>query len=197
MPLIVRLPAFICTRSANGFGYFRPFHPLEEGSLSAPVIETLRAAAAAGVRVSVDRGRLIMEAATEPPTALVDALVRRKAEIIALLDPAARVESGTPGAWVEALTKLSRQRRPPDDISYRQWDQLRGDFTHFCERWAGSAEALGWRPRDLLGWDPRYPYTPIAARLGLAWKIVEVRRDAIVIERRHGFRATLPRHWTM
>jgi hypothetical protein len=187
---------------------------LEEADLSAPAIETLRAAAAAGVRVSVDRGRLIMEAASEPPAALVDALVQCKAEIIALLDPAARDE-GTPSsaaiaghdhcmprAWAEALAKLSRQRRPPDDVSYRQWDQLRGDFTHFCEHWAGRAEALGWRPRDLLGWDPQNPYSPIAKHLGLAWKfegaaVVEIRRDALVIERWHGSRATLPRRWTM
>jgi hypothetical protein len=170
--------------------------------LSAPVIDTLRAAAAAGVRVSVDRGRLIMEAASEPPATLVYALVQRKAEIIALLDPAAREgapsnttiaehDGGIPGAWAEALARLAKQRRP-DDVSHRQWDQLRCDFAHFCERWAGPAEALGWRPRDLLGWDVRYPYSPLARRRGLAWKfeggaVVEVRRDAIVIERRPGF----------
>jgi hypothetical protein len=71
-----------------------------------------------------------MEAASEPPAALVDALVQCKAEIIALLDPAARDEGtpssdaghdgGIPSAWAEAPAKL--QRRPPDDVSYRQWD---------------------------------------------------------------------------
>jgi hypothetical protein len=111
-------------------------------------------------------------------------------------------DRGVFSGWAEALAKLSRQRRPPDDVSYRQWDALRDDFTRFCGRWATQAEALGWRPRDLLGWDPRYPYTPIAKRLGLAWKfegaaVVEVRRDAIVVERLHGFRATLPRRWTI
>jgi hypothetical protein len=111
-------------------------------------------------------------------------------------------DRGVPRLCAEALAKLARQRRPPDDVSYRQWDQLRDGFARLCERWAGQAEALGWRPRDLLGWDPRYPYTPIAKRFGLAWKfegaaVAEVRRDAIVIERPHGFRATLPRHWTM
>jgi hypothetical protein len=60
---------------------------------------------------------------------------------------------------------------------------------------------MGWRPADLLGWDARYPYTPIAKHLGLAWKIdgaavVEVTRDAVVIAR-HGVRTTLPRHWPM
>jgi hypothetical protein len=156
----------------------------------------------------------VLEASAEPPASLIDALARHKAEIIALLDPTARVEGApssaafaerdgsVPHVWAEALAKLSRQQRPPDDVSYRQWELLRDDFTRFCGRWAGPASALGWRPRDLLGWDPRYPYTPIAKRLGLAWKfegaaVVEVRRDAIVVERLHGFRATLPRPWTM
>jgi hypothetical protein len=153
----------------------------------------------------------VWEAASKPPAALLKALARHKADIIALLEVPTRVEStpspiagnggGIPGAWAEALARLSRQRRPAD-VTNRDWDQLRADFTRFCERWAGPAEALGWRPRDLLGWDPRYPYTPIAKRLGLSWKfegaaVVEVRRNATVIERRHGFRATLPRDWTM
>jgi hypothetical protein len=173
--------------------------------------DTLHAAVAAGVRVAVDGKDLVWEAASEPPAALLKALARHKADIIALLDPAASrvvpsnaaiADDRIPGVWTDALAKLSRQRRPPDDVSYRQWDQLRDDFTRFCERWAGRASALGWRPGDLLGWAPRYPYTPIAKRLGLGWKfegaaVVEVRRDAMVIERRHGFRATLPRDWTM
>jgi hypothetical protein len=53
--------------------------------LNAPAIETLRAAAAAGVRVSVDGGRLIMEAASEPPTALIDALTRQKPDLVQLV----------------------------------------------------------------------------------------------------------------
>jgi hypothetical protein len=176
--------------------------------------DALRAAVVAGIRVAVDGKDLVWEAASEPPAALLKALARHKAEIIGLLDPAARMEGapssaafaghdgGIPDAWAAALAKLSRQRCPPDDVSYRQWGQLRDGFVRFCGRWAGPAEALGWRPRDLLGWDPRYPYTPIAKRLGLAWKfegaaVVEVQRDAIVIERRHGLRTTLPRLWTI
>ena len=175
--------------------------------------DALHAAAAAGVRVTVDGKDLVWEAASKPPAALIDALARHKADIIALLDPPTGIagapssaaiagqDGGIPGAWAAALAKLSRQQRPPDDVSYRQWGQLRDGFARFCEDWAGQAEALGWRPRDLLGWDPRYPYTPIARRFGLAWKfegaaVVELRQDAIVIDRRH-VRATLSRHWTM
>jgi hypothetical protein len=63
---------------------------------------------------------------------------------------------------------------------------------------SGPAEALDWRPIDLLGWDVQYPYSPIARRLGLVWKIdgaavVEVRRDEIVIERVPGFHTLVPK----
>jgi hypothetical protein len=175
-------------------------------------LDALRAAAAAGVRVTVIRGSLELEASTEPPAALVDALARHKADIIALLDPAAGVErapsnvttaardDSIPRSWAEALARLSRQRRPPD-VTNRDWDQLQSNFTAFCERWAGQASTMGWQPANLLGWNPTYPYTPIAKLLGVAWKIncaevVEVRQDAIVIERR-GCRFALPRHWQM
>jgi hypothetical protein len=108
-------------------------------------------------------------------------------------------DGGILRVWTEAQARLSKC--PPPDVSCRRWDQFRDDFARFCARWAGSAEALGWRPHDLLGWDPRYPYTPIAQRLGLTWKIegaavVAVTRESIVIDRR-GARITLPRQLLM
>jgi hypothetical protein len=171
-------------------------------------IDTLRAAAAAGVRVTVERGRLLLKASTEPPATLIDALRRHKADIIALLEPAAGVghapcnaerDGGIPRVWAEAQARLSRQRSPPDGVRYTQWDQLRDDFGRFYERWASDAASMGWRPTDLLGWNPQYPYTPSAMHRGLAWRfegapVVEVTRDAVVIAR-HGVRTTLPRHW--
>jgi hypothetical protein len=177
----------------------------------------------------MNRGKLALEAACEPPASLIEVLARHKVEIIALLDPVARIngaafnvieddndadaeaeraaiiefDGGVPRLWAEALAKLCRRRRP-DSVTSREWDQLRDDFAHFCECWALQAEALGWRPRDLLRWAPCCPYT----HLGLAWKfegrpVVEVRQDAIVIERAQpslramlfGPRATLTRRW--
>jgi hypothetical protein len=179
--------------------------------------EVLRAAVAAGMQITVDGKGLVWEAASAPPAALLEALARHKPEIIALLSTAAKVAPGTiaeedddaeraaviefnggiPRPWAEALARLAKQRRLAD-VPDRQWNRLRDDFIDFCMDWAGPAEALGWRPRDLLGWDVRYPFSPIAKRLGLTWKIagarvVSVERDEIVIERQPGFHTTLPR----
>jgi hypothetical protein len=63
-------------------------------------IDTLRAAAAAGVRVTVNAGRLVLKASAEPPASLIDALRRHKADIIALLDPPTAVEGAPSGADV-------------------------------------------------------------------------------------------------
>jgi hypothetical protein len=92
-----------------------------------------------------------------------------------------------------------RQLRLPEslsDIPSARWKQVRDDFARFCDLWAGPAEAMGWRPADLLGWDPYNPYSPSAKHFGLAWKfdgasVVEVTRDAMTIVR-DGVRTTLP-----
>ena len=50
--------------------------------------EALKAARAAGVELAVDGDDLVLEAASAPPAAVLDALSRHKAEIVALLRPA-------------------------------------------------------------------------------------------------------------
>jgi len=51
-------------------------------------VGTLKAARAAGVHLGIDGDDLVLEAASAPPTAVLDALSRHKAEIMALLRPA-------------------------------------------------------------------------------------------------------------
>jgi hypothetical protein len=51
------------------------------------VVETLHAARAAGVTVILDGETLLLEAAAEPPGAVLKALAQHKAEIVALLRP--------------------------------------------------------------------------------------------------------------
>jgi hypothetical protein len=48
-------------------------------------VEALKAARAAGVELALDGGDLALEAASAPPAAVLDALSRHKAEIVALL----------------------------------------------------------------------------------------------------------------
>jgi hypothetical protein len=47
----------------------------------------LRAARALGVELTIDGDDLLLEAASEPPASVVDALRRRKAEVVAMLRP--------------------------------------------------------------------------------------------------------------
>jgi len=49
--------------------------------------EALKAARAAGVELAIDGDDLALKAASAPPTAVLDALSRHKAEIVALLRP--------------------------------------------------------------------------------------------------------------
>jgi DNA polymerase-1 len=49
--------------------------------------EALQAARAAGIRIEIDGSDLVLEAPDEPPRAVIDALSRHKADIIALLRP--------------------------------------------------------------------------------------------------------------
>src|SRR5262245_13394686 len=51
-------------------------------------VATLKAARAAGVHLGVDGDDLVLEAASAPPAAVLDALSRHKAEIVVLLRPA-------------------------------------------------------------------------------------------------------------
>ena len=51
-------------------------------------IEALKAARAAGVELALDGDDLALKAASAPPTAVLDALSRHKAEIVVLLRPA-------------------------------------------------------------------------------------------------------------
>ena len=50
-------------------------------------VEALKAARAAGVHLGIDGDGLVLEATSAPPTAVLDALSRHKAEIVALLRP--------------------------------------------------------------------------------------------------------------
>jgi hypothetical protein len=49
--------------------------------------EALQAARAAGVELAIDGNDLVLEAASTPPVAVLDALSRHKTEIVALLQP--------------------------------------------------------------------------------------------------------------
>jgi TubC N-terminal docking domain len=69
-------------------------------------VEALKAARAAGVELALDGDDLALKAASAPPAAVLDALSRHKAEIVALLRPAEDGWSVAPTSTPSSLEKI-------------------------------------------------------------------------------------------
>jgi hypothetical protein len=101
-------------------------------------------------------------------------------------------DGGAPRAWAEAFARLHPDR-PPREVSYRQWVQFVDDCGRFIDRWVVKKGAMGWSPDDLFGWDPCRPFSLIATRIGLGWRIeggsvVDVTESDATILRSNGQR---------
>jgi hypothetical protein len=75
-------------------------------------LETLRAAAAHHVQISLDGDDLIMEAPTTPPDAVVAAIKRNKAAIVTMLRAATRPKGYTDDRWLAAVADAARLGYP-------------------------------------------------------------------------------------
>jgi hypothetical protein len=171
--------------------------------------EVLRVARAAGVHVRIDGDDLSLEASTPPPPDLIDLLSSRKASIVALLRPAEdgwsakdrqvlfderaaiiEFDGGASRTWAEALAQLD-PARPPCDTPAERWLQFIDDCGRFIDDgWAPCAEALGWTPLDLFGYDRAKPFSRIT-RAGLLWlldgrKLLALATNAAAIATRSG-----------
>ena len=95
-------------------------------------VEALKAARAGGVEVAIDGDDLVLNAASTPPAAVLDALYRHKAEIVALLRPAEDIWS------VEDWQAL--------------FDERAGilEFDGGLSRTEAEARAHAWRSAELL-----------------------------------------------
>ena len=144
-------------------------------------VEALKAARAAGLRLDLDGGDIVVEAPSRPPRAVLDLLVRYKATIIRdgllirdgemlLQERAAIIEhdGGAPREWAEALARLD-PASPLGDVPPKRWVQFIDDCGHFIDNgWAHRAAELGWTPFDLFGCDRSRPYARVG-RCGLLW----------------------------
>ena len=109
----------------------------------------------------------------------------------------AEYDGGAPRAWAEALARLD-PARPPGDVPASRWVQFIDDCGRFLDDgWASSAEALGWRPLDLLGCDRERQFAGVEPA-GLLWcleggRLVAITADTAVIETSTGHRQTCQR----
>lgn len=76
----------------------------------------------------------------------------------------------SPRAWAEALARLDASR-PPVAIPSARWLRFVNDCGRFVDDgWAAPAEALGWAPLDLFGFDRQQPAFKLD-RSGLLWQL--------------------------
>jgi hypothetical protein len=77
-------------------------------------------------------------------------------------------DGGSPRAWAEALAQLD-PAKPPADVPLARWQQFIDDCGRFLDLgWANRAEALGWRPSELFGFDRERPLARYE-HMGLLW----------------------------
>lgn len=113
-------------------------------------VEAVRLARAAGIELTLDGNGLLLDAASEPPSSVIEELRRHKHEIVNLL----RSEHGwqhtlDPGAYAEVLAKL--RSKCPDYVDSDRWQQAIRDADSFLVKWGAHAQALGWTARELFG----------------------------------------------
>jgi hypothetical protein len=75
-------------------------------------LETLRAACAHRVQISLDGDELNMEAPAAPPDAVVAAIKRNKAEIVTLLRATMRPKGYNDDEWLAAVADAARLGYP-------------------------------------------------------------------------------------
>ena len=179
--------------------------------------EALKAARAAGIQLGIDGDDLVLEAAVQPPPALIDLLSSHKASIVALLRPAEdgwsaedrqvlfeeraaiiEFDGGMSRTWAEALARFD-PACPPCDIPPQRWLQFIDDCGMFLDDgWARCADRLGWEPLDLFGCDGAKPLARVN-RAGLLWllngrKLLAITADAAAIGTATGGYLTFGRH---
>ena len=75
---------------------------------------------------------------------------------------------GVPIIYASEFARL--QAHAPAEVPRNRWDQFINDAGLFFDRWGKQAEALGWRPDELLGLHPEAPMARYD-RMGLIWML--------------------------
>jgi hypothetical protein len=112
-------------------------------------VEAVKVARAAGIELTLDGNGLLLDAASEPPSSLIEELRRHKHEIVNLLRSEHGRRTLEPGAYAEVLAKL--RSTCPDYVDSDRWQQAIRDADSFLVKWGAHAQALGWTARELFG----------------------------------------------
>ena len=134
-------------------------------------VEALKAARSAGVSVGIDGGDLVLQASAPAPPAVLAALSRHKAAIVALLRPPGPALLAEWNAGVSRLRTMARPRVRPD-----RWRQAIVDAGRFLDQWGAQAAALGWSTLDVFGAHPTHPLE----RLDCAGLIILLHGDELL-----------------
>ena len=114
-------------------GYNGRAASLEDPQMNAAQI--IKEATAIGIDIAIDGDDLLLEAAAQPPRAVVDLISRHKPDILLLL------RFGGDG-FADAFAAL--ERKCPDYVELERWRQCLADARQFLRNWGRQADALGW-----------------------------------------------------
>ena len=140
--------------------------------------EALSVARAAGIRVSIDGGDLVLEASAPPPPSVIEQLRASKADLLAALSaPGAIIElgAGISREWTVGVTRLSTMVCPAT-VRPDRWQRTVVDAGCFLDRWGAEAGALGWTTLNLFGAHPTHPIE----RLDCAGLVLLLHGDELV-----------------
>jgi hypothetical protein len=142
-------------------------------------VQAIKVARAAGIELSVDGSRLLIDAASEPPVSVIEELRQHKLEIVKLLRSEGRLpeipeiprslEKARPDCREDGVCDLLQQTSGdhsadsfaaalstlrgycPAYVVEADWQQMIADAEVFVATWGHQAETLGWSVDDLFG----------------------------------------------
>jgi hypothetical protein len=144
----------------------------------APALEALAAAKAAGVKITLDRDGLILEAEPTPPSDIVALLKTVKPDLLRIM------------AGREAALAAFNAATPVDCLP-RRWAEAQDGLQRFVnDGWGDQAALIGWSPEELYRVPPlwrRVDLTGAALLIGES-RVIAVTEASIVIETLSGSR---------
>jgi hypothetical protein len=115
-------------------------------------VEAVKIARAAGIELTLDGNGLLLDAASEPPSSVIEELRRHKREIVELLrSEYDRLEGPQDTIEPEPYDLTRLRSKCPDHIERDRWQQAIRDADSFLTKWGAHAHALGWTARELFG----------------------------------------------